>query len=56
MTVYIENPKNPMGQKDMSSLAPDCLYSAEVALPEIIFGSVKNAQEFAERFSEVCRA
>ena len=45
-----------MGQKDMSSLAPDCLYSAEVALPEILFGSVKNAQEFAERFVGVSRA
>ena len=56
LTTYIETEEKPMGQKDMSSLAPDCLYSAEVALPEILFGSVKNAQEFAERFVGVSRA
>lgn len=53
MIVYIENTKNQTGQKVDGSLAPKYLYSAETRLPDLIFGSVEKAQQFASTFEEV---
>lgn len=53
MTVYMERAKNRTGQKVDGSLAPNCLYSAEARLPDLIFGSVGKAQQFASTFEEV---
>lgn len=51
--IYIDEMENWTSQKDDGSLAPKCLYSAEARLPDLIFGSVEKAQQFASTYEEV---